>query len=320
MMAKKAAYVVFRGKVPGIYENWAEVRPLVQGYPGAVYKGYESRREAEEALQAFQKEDRLPYGNGAAGMAGNHAGDLSENKHVNEAVRKSAREDASKSGDPGTEEKVHRSFTASVKSSLHADLSFEPFFEIHTDGGAIRNPGPGGYAFVILDREGQILTEAFGAEPDSTNNRMETTAILKAMELIPEGAAVDFRADSNYVYQGMQSWWPNWEKKNLWSEKKNTDLIRPLWALAKKRKLSFGPKDRAHEPALSDGRYTFPFNKICDRLSNLGEELAEKGERGLYFLIREGKVLDERAILVDGLDSARHGYTVNVHGERLSIL
>ncbi|MDD6667584.1 MAG: ribonuclease H family protein [Lachnospiraceae bacterium] len=270
MMAKKKAYVVFRGKVPGIYENWAEVRPLVQGYPGAVYKGYESRREAEEALQAFQKEDRLPYGNGAAGMAGNHA--------------------------------------------------FEPFFEIHTDGGAIRNPGPGGYAFVILDREGQILTEAFGAEPDSTNNRMETTAILKAMELIPEGAAVNFRADSNYVYQGMQSWWPNWEKKNLWSEKKNTDLIRPLWALAKKRKLSFGPKDRAHEPALSDGRYTFPFNKICDRLSNLGEELAEKGERGLYFLIREGKVLDERAILVDGLDSARHGYTVNVHGERLSIL
>lgn len=300
-MAKKAAYVVFRGRTPGLYDSWAEVSSLVQGFPGAVFKGYEKKSQAEEAWQAFRKNGWMPYGNAATGSAenhvgsavgrkaGNHAGDLSENK-------------------------------LAVKNSLHTELSSEAFFEIHTDGGAIRNPGPGGYAFVILDREGQILTEAFGSEPDSTNNRMETTAILKAMELIPEGAAVDFRADSNYVYQGMQSWWPNWDQKNLWSEKKNTDLIRPLWALAKKRKLVFGPKDRAHEPALSDGRYAFPFNKICDRLSNLGEELAEKGESGLYFLIREGKVQDDRAILVDGLDSNRHGFTVNVRGERVSIL
>ena len=283
-MAKKAAYVVFRGKAPGLYDSWAEVSPLVQGFPGAVYKGYETRAEAEEALKDFRKDGWMPYGNASTGKSGNHAGSAVGRKAGNHA----------------------------------GDMSVN--FEIHTDGGAIRNPGPGGYAFVILDREGRILTEAFGAEPDSTNNRMETTAILKAMELIPEGAAVDFRADSNYVYQGMKSWWPNWDQKNLWSEKKNTDLIRPLWALAKKRKLSFGPKDRAHEPALSDGRYAFPFNKICDRLSNLGEELAEKGESGLYFLIREGKVLDDRAILVDGLDSNRHGFTVNVRGERVSIL
>lgn len=193
------------------------------------------------------------------------------------------------------------------------------FYEIHTDGGALTNPGPGGYAFVILNRKGQILTEAFGAMPGQTNNRMELMAAFRALERIPEGSTVDFRADSVYVRQGMENWWQNWENKNLWSLKENTDIIKPLWELVKKRKLVFGPKDQAHRKALPDGKYEFPFNKICDKLSNYGEMLAEKGENGLYFLIQDGNLVDERAILVADLDDDRHGYTVLSNGERIAI-
>lgn len=203
--------------------------------------------------------------------------------------------------------------TAESGQSMH--------FEIHTDGGALGNPGPGGFGFVILDAEmKEILWEAYGAsDGKTTNNRMETLAFAYALQRTPEGSVITFCADSNYVWKGISEWWPVWEQKNLWGKKKNTDIIRPLWNMAKKRTILAGKKDIAHRPALPGDLDEFPFNKICDRLSNLGEEDSQSGKSGLSILIQNGKVVDSRAILVESLDAEGHGRTVDINGQRVKI-
>ena len=305
-MAKNKAYVVFRGITPGIYTDWATTSTMVQGQKGAVYKGYATMAEAESAWEQCKATGWMPYGSGSNAAADGKTVDKSTSTRTSGG--KTTASDKKKSGSQ-----------SSAWSNFDKNAIPGEFYEIHTDGGALHNPGPGGYGFVILDRDMNILTEAYGAKADQTNNTMETTAILMAMKETPEGCTIDFRADSNYVYQGMQSWWANWDAKNLWSEKKNTDLIRPLWDMVKKRRVVYGPKDHAHQSKLADGKYAFPYNKICDKLSNYGEEDAAAGREGLFYLIKDGKVVDDRAILVADLDESYHGVTVNPDGERIVI-
>ncbi|MCL2069486.1 MAG: ribonuclease HI [Treponema sp.] len=115
--------------------------------------------------------------------------------------------------------------------------------KIYTDGGCSGNPGPGGWAYLILVETFQgdkILAEQWGAEPDTTNNRMELRAVieslkaLKNMENMPRKAAL--HTDSQYVQKGISEWIHNW-KRNSWrtSDKKpvkNQDLWVCLDALA----------------------------------------------------------------------------------------
>ena len=111
---------------------------------------------------------------------------------------------------------------------------------IYTDGGCSGNPGPGGWAFLIMRNEEEILVEQWGAEQDTTNNRMELMAVissleaLKNMEDVPRQAAL--YTDSQYVQKGISEWIKNW-KRNSWrtSDKKpvkNQDLWLRLDELA----------------------------------------------------------------------------------------
>ncbi|HTX63144.1 MAG TPA: ribonuclease H [Acidimicrobiales bacterium] len=106
---------------------------------------------------------------------------------------------------------------------------------VYTDGSCIGNPGPGGWAWVVP--EGRFES---GAEPRTTNQRMEITAPLRALESLgpdagPDGVLV--RSDSTYVVNCfVQRWWAGWQRRN-WRNSQgkpvaNRDLWEPLLALA----------------------------------------------------------------------------------------
>ena len=102
--------------------------------------------------------------------------------------------------------------------------------EIYTDGACSGNPGPGGWAALL--RAGKHERELSGAEADTTNNRMELTAALRALEALNRSCHVVLHTDSRYLQQGMNGWLENW-KRNGWKRKDrkpvlNADLWRAL--------------------------------------------------------------------------------------------
>lgn len=104
---------------------------------------------------------------------------------------------------------------------------------VYTDGACKGNPGPGGWGAVLMfdGRE----KELFGGEAHTTNNRMELTAVIRALEALRRDCTVDLYLDSQYVKQGIQQWIHTW-KKNGWltSDRKpvkNAELWRELEAL-----------------------------------------------------------------------------------------
>lgn len=114
-------------------------------------------------------------------------------------------------------------------------FSAGPQSGIFTDGGAAPNPGPGGWGFVHVEN-GEILHKQHGRHPDTTNNRMELTALIEALRYLPEDAELTIYSDSNICVQTVNEWAANWEK-NGWRRKsgaiKNLELVQELWALSK---------------------------------------------------------------------------------------
>lgn len=101
---------------------------------------------------------------------------------------------------------------------------------IHTDGGCEGNPGPGGWAAVL--RHGQHVREIAGAEPATTNNRMELRAAIEALHALKEPCAVNLFTDSEYLRNGITAWIKGWKARG-WVTKdkkpvKNADLWREL--------------------------------------------------------------------------------------------
>ncbi len=97
---------------------------------------------------------------------------------------------------------------------------------IYTDGGCIPNPGTGGWAALIQfpDREVEIS----GMDPNSTNNRMELTAAIKALEALPPGTQASVHTDSEYLQKGITEWLPNWRQRK-WKRKGGALANQDLW-------------------------------------------------------------------------------------------
>ena len=105
---------------------------------------------------------------------------------------------------------------------------------IYTDGACRGNPGPGGWGAVLLS--GAHRRELSGASADTTNNRMELTAAIRALEALTRPSAVDLYTDSTYVRDGITAWLPAWKARG-WrtaakAPVKNRDLWEALDALA----------------------------------------------------------------------------------------
>ncbi len=106
--------------------------------------------------------------------------------------------------------------------------------EIYADGACKGNPGPGGWGALL--RVGEVEKELYGGEAATTNNRMELTAVIRALESLKRRCRVRLYTDSQYVHKGISSWIHDW-KRRAWrtADKKpvkNVDLWQRLDALA----------------------------------------------------------------------------------------
>jgi ribonuclease HI len=118
-----------------------------------------------------------------------------------------------------------------------ATYTLGPATGVFTDGAAHPNPGPGGWGAVyVIDNE--IICEARGAEPQTTNNRMELTALLVGYGMVPSGAAGVVMTDSQLCVDTINSWAADWER-NGWKRRrgaiKNLDLVQELYRMARSR-------------------------------------------------------------------------------------
>jgi len=102
--------------------------------------------------------------------------------------------------------------------------------EIFTDGACRGNPGPGGWGALL--RYGRHERELYGGERETTNNRMELMAAIRALESLKRPCRVRLTTDSTYVKKGITEWLPNWKKRG-WKTAarkpvKNVDLWKRL--------------------------------------------------------------------------------------------
>jgi len=139
--------------------------------------------------------------------------------------------------------------------------------KIYTDGACVGNPGPGGWAAIIIQESNKI--EIFGGEKLTTNNRMELTAAIKALEYCLEKETkqlslkeVKIYTDSNYLKDGITVWINNWEKNN-WktADKKNVKNV-DLW-----KKLKELTKISQIEWYWVKGHSQNPMNELADKLA-----------------------------------------------------
>jgi ribonuclease HI len=119
-------------------------------------------------------------------------------------------------------------------------MSETPLVTIHTDGSCEPNPGPGGWAAILRFGEHEkVLT---GSDPDTTNNRMELTAALKALQALKQPCRVELYTDSEYLQRGITEWLPGWRARG-WRRKggqlKNQDLWQELDLALKDHQVSW---------------------------------------------------------------------------------
>lgn len=98
---------------------------------------------------------------------------------------------------------------------------------IHTDGACKGNPGPGGWGATL--EYGGVVKELFGGEPDTTNNRMELTAVIEALKALKRDCDIRLVTDSQYVQKGVETWMDNWKRKNWKTSTGKPVANRDLW-------------------------------------------------------------------------------------------
>ena len=137
-----------------------------------------------------------------------------------------------------------------------------------TDGACRGNPGKGGWGALL--RFGDAEKSLYGGEMESTNNRMELTAVIKGLEAIKKPCKIEITTDSKYVLSGITEWMPNWKKRNWRTASKkpvlNVDLWQQLDALVQQHDIEWH---------WVKGHSGHPENEIADELANRGiDELA----------------------------------------------
>lgn len=139
----------------------------------------------------------------------------------------------------------------------------EQIVEIFTDGACRGNPGPGGWGALL--RYGSETKELYGGEADTTNNRMELMAAIRALESLTRKCRVELTTDSEYVKNGITEWMINWKKRGWKTANKkpvkNADLWQRLDAIAQQHDVSWH---------WVRGHTGHPENERADQLANQG--------------------------------------------------
>ncbi len=133
--------------------------------------------------------------------------------------------------------------------------------EIYTDGACRGNPGPGGWAATL--QSGEHLREISGAEAGTTNNRMELTAVIRALEALKRPVKARIHTDSEYVRKGITEWLSAWKRRDWRTADrkpvKNRDLWERLDALAARHEIEW---------RWVPGHAGVPGNERVDRLAS----------------------------------------------------
>jgi len=138
-----------------------------------------------------------------------------------------------------------------------------PRIDVFTDGACRGNPGPGGWG--VLLRYGQREKTLCGGEAETTNNRMELMAAIRALEALTRAAEIHIYTDSRYVMNGITEWLPNWKRRG-WKTAakkpvKNVDLWQRLDQATSVHKLHWH---------WVKGHAGHPGNEQADKLANQG--------------------------------------------------
>ena len=99
--------------------------------------------------------------------------------------------------------------------------------DVYTDGSCLGNPGNGGWAFLV--KKNDIISSRSGFVLNTTNNQMELTAAIKAIEFIDTNDVINLLTDSNYVKNGITSWIKNWKINNWKNSSKQPLKNKDLW-------------------------------------------------------------------------------------------
>lgn len=217
MSKTKKFYAVVRGHKPDIYDEWyGENGAMIQvkGFSNAVYKGFKSFQEAQKWQNTF-------------------SGSFTDKQTTWPELKKTGTEPTKQTGNH---------VKPNVKHANQARYNGKPDVIIYTDGSAIQNPGPGGYAAVI--NKGKKTSEISGGFRLTTNNRMELMACIAALENIELNSHAILYSDSKYVVDAVNKGWAkrwqanNW-KRNIEEPAKNSDLWQRLLDLCDKRSVHF---------------------------------------------------------------------------------
>ena len=142
--------------------------------------------------------------------------------------------------------------------------------EIFTDGACRGNPGPGGWGALL--RKGSHEKELWGGALDTTNNRMEMTAVIESLKALKKPSEVVLTTDSQYVRKGITEWIVGWKKRNWMTAAKqpvkNVDLWKEIDVLAAKHTVDW---------RWVKGHSGHAENELVDQLANRGiDELNKK--------------------------------------------
>jgi len=145
-------------------------------------------------------------------------------------------------------------------------LSDKPAIKIYTDGACWGNPGPGGWAAILITPGHR--KEINGAEPQTTNNRMEITAALEGLKALNQPSIVQLFTDSSYLVNAATEWIPGWKARG-WKRKDGVLLNADLW------------QELDREMARHEINWTWVKGHAGNRYNERADELANKAIRRL---------------------------------------
>ena len=134
-------------------------------------------------------------------------------------------------------------------------------FILWTDGACKKNPGPGGWAYILKSENAEHVDS--GGEKDTTNQRMEITAALRGLQSIEEPAIVEVWSDSKYVTDGIEKWLEGWLQNGWKNAKKKPVANKDLWEL-----IAEEVKRHTISTHWIEGRTGHPENERCDSLAS----------------------------------------------------
>lgn len=139
----------------------------------------------------------------------------------------------------------------------------DPKIVIYTDGACSGNPGPGGWGAVLLS--GSHRKDIFGGEKETTNNRMELSAVIESLKSLKNSSQVSIYTDSKYVMDGITKWIFNWKKNGWKSANKKPIKNIDLWQQLDK------------EVARHQAEWTWVKGHSGDQFNEVADELARRG-------------------------------------------